>query len=323
MDIQSILEQLHLLVQQTTYNFITIALSEQNLKDIERRLNRVSITEWPSIRTNHIVLLTKLKINIEYLLKEPTIRANNRIFIGFRDRFSARLFEGINVVNERKIVTNIFNEFVRGITYFTTDPPGTIYDDPIYHRDNACPPNNMPNLVCDSTGMTPDDIKKRMYTCYVERLIYDEIWLQIYGMQQNSGHLDWLLSTKKAFQKCFPHTTISVFVRIIDSIPDNVIITIEDTSNIDIKNVVVEHYEKNYSFIERRYDINVSGTKMLNQQVVEVKNNTCYTEGVWQQILQQVPGGSRHKSKDSALSIIDAIIKTRSQIRLQQAQKQK
>ena len=320
MDIQAILTDLNILIQHATFHFVTIDVAEQTLKDIEKKLNRVPRDDWQPIQLNYTEELIKLKLNLNYLLKEPTIRANNRIFIGFRDRYNDRMFENIQIINETKIVTNIFNEFIRGITYFTADLPGTIHNDPLYHRNDSCPPKDRPNIICDSSSMIPEDLKKRMQKCYIERLIYDEIWFQIHSMQQNTGHLGWLDDTKNAFQRCFPHTTVSVVVRIIDRIPDRVVITIQDTSNEHSENVIVELYEKDYSFTNKRYDTNIRGTQMFNKQVVAVKMNTCDSEGVWHSITpgngQLADGGySKLKLKGGMYSVIKAITKTRNKIK--------
>jgi hypothetical protein len=319
MDIQTILAELNTLIQHVTFHFVNIDVAENQLKDIERKLNSVPQDDWQAIRLNNTEELVKLKLNLNYLLKEPTIRANNRIFIGFRDRYNGRMFENIQIINETKIVTNTFNEFIRGITYFTADPPGTLHNDPLYHRNVSCPPKNTPNVVCDPSGMTHEDLKKRMQKCYIERLIYDEIWFQLHSMQQNIGHLRWLEDTKIAFQKCFPHMTISVVVRIIDRIPDRVVITIQDTTDTNSENVIVELYEKDYSFTDHRYDTIIRGTHMVNKQIVAVKMNTCSNEGEWHsitpQINGQVPGGSHKKLKDSIHSVITKIIKTRNKIK--------
>lgn len=316
MDIQAILTDLNTLIQHATFQFVTVDVAEQTLTDIEKKLNRISQDDWESIRSHYTEELIKLKLNLNYLLKEPTIRSNNRIFIRFRDRYNDRIFENIQIINETKVVTNIFNEFIRGITYFTTDPPGTIYKEPLYHRDDSCPPKHSPNIICDSADTTPDDLKKRMHKCYIERLIYDEIWFQIHSMQQNTGHVGWLADTKKAFQKCFPHTTINVVVRIIDRIPDRVVITIQDTSNEHSENVIVELYEKDYSFTDKRYDTVIRCTQMLNKQVVAVKMNTCDSEGIWHPIITDNGhvGGGQSKTKGGMYSVIKALNKTRNKI---------
>lgn len=219
------------------------------------------------------------------------------------------MFDGLHIINERKLITNVFNEFVLGITYFTTDPTGTIYDDPIYHRNDSCPPKNMQNLVCDASGIggTHDDVKKRMYTCYIERLIYDELWQQINVMQQNTGHLDWLEDIKKAFRTCFPNTVITVFVRVIDRIPDNISVTIEDDSG-----TTTELFEKDYSRTTRSYNTIISCTKSINQQPVATKTNTCAQEDTWHSIAPYMPGGGHCKrSKPKVSAVIDAIMESR------------
>ena len=273
-NITPILQQLQSLFQQLTFKVITMENATPSLLDLEKKLKMIPVAEWPSLRLTHISELTQLKWDLEYVLKEPNIRSNNRVLIGFRDRHYNLLFDGIEIINERKLVTNTFNEFVRGITYFTTEPAGTIHAEPVYHRPDSCPPNDKPNMNC--TEPHNADTKKKLLKCYIERLIYDELWIQLLSMQQNQAHLLWLSDTQTAFNTCFPNTRISVSIRMIDQHPDNVAITVEDDSG-----TTTELYSKAYFVVDARYDTQITCLKIVNSQVVAVKTNTCDKEGTW------------------------------------------
>lgn len=306
MDILPILQQLRSLFQQLTFKVITMVTATPTLNDLERKLNAVPMADWPSLRLQHITTLTTLKWDIEYLLKEINIRANNGVLIGFRDRNRARLFDGIDVINERKIVTNTFNEFVRGITYFTNEPAGTIHNEPVYHRNESCSPRDQKNITC--AAAITDEAKRKIMKCYIERLIYDELWLQMLSMQQNTAHLEWLMDTKQAFDTCFPETTVYVSLRLVNRKPDNVAITIEDSSG-----TTTELYDKVYFMANEQYDTKISCLKIVNSQVIAVKTNTCDTENAWTSVLPPtIPGGGRGRRGINHVSrVLDAIVTSR------------
>jgi len=301
------------LLQQLTFKLVTLDKAEPALKDIEKELRKVPIAEWEALRLANVSELTKLKWDLEYLLKEPNIRSNNGVLIGFRDRMYKRLFEGIDIINERKVVTNTFNEFIKGITYFA--PVIANSEEPVYHRDGSCPPRDMPNLTCESDTLSPS-IKKRVYTCYIERLIYDELWLQMMGMHQNAAHLRWLQDTTRAFRTCFTNTTVSVSIRLVEGKPDNVAITIEDDSG-----KTTELYEKAYFTVDAKYDTKITGIKAVstasdgNLHVVAVKTNTYEKEGTWEPINSPRDGksssGGGQAAEEHMKRVLEAIIKSR------------
>jgi len=305
MDVKAILDRTRFLFQQLTFKVIPVDRATVTLRGIERDIRSIPVSDWPAIRLNYVAELSKLKWDIEYLLREPNIRANNGFLIGFRDRVRARLFEGIDIINERKIVTNAFNEFIKGITYFQRDHVNT--DEPVYHRDGACPPRDMPNLKCAAS--ISDAVKKRIYTCYIERLIYDELWLQIMGTQQDGSHIRWLQDTKDAFRTCFPNTTIRISLRLSNGKPDNVAIIDETDSD-----TTTELYEKAYFPFEARYDTQITAIKLQDSTVIAVKTNTYDREGAWQPITTPGGRGSGKKSvgaSDPVKSVLDAIIQSR------------
>jgi len=59
------------------------------------------------------------------------------------------------------------------------------------------------------------DIRHRIQTCYIERLIYDEIYKNLTLQdenQQDEGHIHRLNIVKEDFKTCFPNLDISVSI---------------------------------------------------------------------------------------------------------------
>ena len=118
--------------------------------------------------------------------------------------------------------TNIFSKFIEGITYFYDELDTTV---PLYHRLYSCGPyentHRLGNLVCYDT-LTDEEFKRRkplIERCYVERLIYDEIYKKEcmhfpssgnVEPSQDDGHLFRLELTKQDYETCFPGCTIDI-----------------------------------------------------------------------------------------------------------------
>jgi len=305
-NINKCLQDLRFLFQQLTFKVILTDAASPVLSAIEKKLLSIPIGDWPEIRLQYLAELSKLKWDIDYLLREPNIRMNNGFLIGFRDRMKQRLFEGIDIINERRVVTRLFNEFIKGITYFgpAAAAAGT---DPIYHRDGSCPPRDKPNLTC--TSLLDPHIKDRVYTCYIERLIYDELWIQVMGSQQDLAHMEWLQNTHTAFQTCFPHTNVSVSIRMSNGKPDNVAIILENDSG-----TTTDLYEKAYYSVDDRYDTKITAIRVVDSITVAVKTNTFDKENEWTYVGGSSSGDGNSKtiiSRSSVQKILIAIVKSR------------
>lgn len=134
-------------------------------------------------------------------------------------------------------VTSIFEEFIKGITYFEHEKDDKAI--PIYHRLYACGPyadtHRQGNLIC-TQDMSKDELRRRrplIERCYIERLIYNEIH-KYYSLHfptkndsptQDEGHLFRMKITQEDFQTCFPETTITVDIHHEDNIPIKAVIT--------------------------------------------------------------------------------------------------
>ncbi len=150
---------------------------------------------------------------VEILLKEPNVRADNGALIGFRDRVFKGLLPDIRNVKQTQHVTNVFNAFVRGITYFASEGALSAPHHPAYHRHGSCPPRGRDNPRClpENSSNVRKVKKSCIEKCYIERSIYDLLWTRFVG-SQDEGHLLWLLNTKQAYSSCYPDLDLIVRV---------------------------------------------------------------------------------------------------------------
>ena len=93
---------------------------------------------------------------------------------------------------------------------------------PIYHRLSSCGPGDKSFRDtynrCE-TGGNKRKVKKQIETCYIERLIYDELYKHqtlfipstpTDNRTQDQGHKNWLQQTFADFQTCFPNVVVKV-----------------------------------------------------------------------------------------------------------------
>jgi hypothetical protein len=122
-------------------------------------------------------------------------------------------------------ITKNFDEFLKGITYFTSQtPPDKL---PAYHRLSSCGSGteafrktyNQCHISMKKSKILK--VKKQIETCYIERLIYDDLYKKQTlffpdkgnaSPSQDAGHTNWLEQTKKDFHTCFPDVEIKVSI---------------------------------------------------------------------------------------------------------------
>jgi hypothetical protein len=138
-----------------------------------------------------------------------------------------KIYKKLNLSRYTSHATAIFEEFIKGITFFENEKEEKAV--PIYHRLYACGPyadtHRQGNLICTS-DLSKDELKRRrplIERCYVERLIYDEIY-KYYTPTQDEGHLFRMKLTREDFESCFPDTEITVQVEHEDNAPVKAII---------------------------------------------------------------------------------------------------
>lgn len=119
-------------------------------------------------------------------------------------------------------LTLIFQEFIKGVTHFQHQAG---IETPIYHRINACGPGDhafreaFQRCTEDMEEFRAEDVRRRIETCFIERLIYDQLYrnfalhFPIVGSEspsQDEGHGERLKMTKEDFATCFPHIELVV-----------------------------------------------------------------------------------------------------------------
>jgi hypothetical protein len=122
--------------------------------------------------------------------------------------------------------TLIFKEFIKGITYFKYQESGYIKD-PVYHRLFSCGDGKHSFRTefnrCNKTLMNKTklkDVSMRIKTCFIERLIYQEMYLHnqfqlnikshLTKKTQDQGHTHWLEQTNGDFNTCYPELSIKI-----------------------------------------------------------------------------------------------------------------
>jgi hypothetical protein len=128
--------------------------------------------------------------------------------IVYRDRIFMSRLRDIVIVEKSRKLTSLFNEFIKGITYFDNEQVYSVRE-PVYHRRGSCVARGNINKECDGL-ITNAETSQEIEKCYIERLIYDKMWSEILGMQQDEGHLNWISQTKNAYRTCFPNRDIEV-----------------------------------------------------------------------------------------------------------------
>jgi len=122
-------------------------------------------------------------------------------------------------------ITHVFEDFIKGIIYFN-DEIENVKKIPIYHRSASCGNSSedfkKKYFQCYNTN-TPEEIeikKKHIFKCYLERLIYDDMYrnltlhfpttLNNQELKQNEGHLFQLNERAKNYNQCFLGIKIAI-----------------------------------------------------------------------------------------------------------------
>lgn len=131
----------------------------------------------------------------------------------------------------------------------------------MYHRLHSCGDGSdaFRKTFQQCIGKSNDKkAKRRIDTCYTERLIYDQLYKQQQLFfpakgddehTQDKGHANWLNQTFEDFQSCFPHVNIKVELGGWQGIyPTIVHITRLNHGNVaSVETYTKEKYERNYS----------------------------------------------------------------------------
>lgn len=127
--------------------------------------------------------------------------------------------------NSPQQITLVFEEFIKGLplTYFNQQKKHDIHQ-PIYHRLASCGDGSKTfreafNICTNETIKEKRKVKKIIERCYIERLIYNDLYThQTIHDEQDEEHLHWLEQTKHDFHTCFPRLDIKVTIEEYDGV---------------------------------------------------------------------------------------------------------
>lgn len=221
---------------------------------------------------NNLTALAAIKFELDYVTKLPEMKAH-KFFILYRDLLFGSLLRQVHIINESSRVTKVFNEFIKGITAFSDEEVFNA-SQPNYHRKKSCPKRGSQNIKCNSTNTSnvkkekADAIKK----CYIERMIYDNIWATIMHCAQDKGHIEWLINTQDAYKTCHPDRYLQIDIEYTDRM---IPITLKIYDNDDL-----EVYEKRYDEVNNKYLAYVDCIR-YEGDTTKRKTNEFEKEGAW------------------------------------------
>ena len=207
------------------YYIHAVTLHEKSVKSQEF-LNSLLVFEQSclAISDDNKAILINQYAHILQSLKSVVQDVKTRESRGIYHRLFQQLLS-LNVLTLR--TTRIFNDFVKGITYFYSQQ-NLNANALIYHRPESCGPFGQAGqneLRCKNERLSEHEMNRRknkVFTCYLERLIYDELYTReelsdsnqhVDGFSestQNSGHQNALKIMKTFYESCFPGSTLKI-----------------------------------------------------------------------------------------------------------------
>jgi hypothetical protein len=156
----------------------------------------------------------------------------------------------INVKRDGKLptlCTPIFENFIIGITKFTDAKQERAF--PSYHRSESCGPYEenqrfrQSNKNCLKKNISTKEIQRRKAIaerCFLERLIYDEIYKQCccHTETQDKGHITAIKQSQEDYMGCYPGQDIKVHVEMHMNLPHT---------------LVIEKYQNNKLVVTEKY----------------------------------------------------------------------
>jgi hypothetical protein len=241
--------------ENATYNEVINALDK--FEKIIKKLKPLNIDKFIE---EYFEILKNIKFNLAYYTERTSNNSNKKQLLQYRNITFLSKLKSIEFVDDSRQLTKLFNDFIKGITYFQSE---NIYDinQPVYHRVGSCVKKGLPNRNCiqNTNNTIPDEIEK----CYLERLIYDLMWLEILQLQQNKSHQDWLKNTQDAYLTCFPNCSITVEIDFNKRRLSNNNITASNKASVPTRMKVIyydngniirtEIYTKQYDNINKEY----------------------------------------------------------------------
>ena len=276
--------------------------AKSSLDEFETIVNGIARRNLLVFIDEHFQMLYNIKDELLCSLDVNSIHKAE--LIGFRDRIFLSKLKDIETVQISKRLTKTFNDFIKGITYFDNE---SVFrnNEPAYHRRGSCVAKGNQNETC-SGAPTDIETSKHIEKCYIERLIYDKMWTEVLGTQQDERHLNWLSNTQNAYKTCFPDRNIEIelpefpqqyrsFNAVNNShqqmlVPTQLIIRFYDDGDL----TSTEVYTKKYNDVLKEYMYPVDCVKTVGQQVFVKSTNFEDGTTIW------IAAGGKKKSNGNA-----------------------
>ena len=193
--------------------------------------------------------------------------------------------------------TRLFEAFIQGITHFEDRNAGFNDAQPAYHRLFSCGPgddsfrNTFQRCALDMPRSVRLDVRKRIETCYIERLLYDEIFRRVSlhfpaapfdEPAQDDAHVRRMAVTHDDFRTCYPDIDIRVDVEYEGDRPFAMTVT-RTTRN---KITSVEAFQRTF-WMQDAYDAIVECTRSTELRTWR-KAQTYAHEEPWKQRMRDV-----------------------------------
>lgn len=224
--------------------------------------------------------LQKLRDELQSLLKLTKDKARKNQLVKIRDQILGSKLKGAfeNETAQRQ-ASVVFKEFIKGITYFSNE---TEYNDKemIYHRNGSCTKNGAGNVNCSAFNNSAHKKSKKhlIEKCFIERLIYDQLWQQIQQVPQDIKHLEWLHNTRLAYLSCFPDFEIKIDIEKYEIMPEKLKISRYFKGN----HIDSEIYIKRYSNIYEDVVYCIKNNHVLKRKYA--KEQTFQQQGKWKNV---------------------------------------
>lgn len=174
--------------------------------------------------------------------------------------------------------TKITQEFCQGITLFQDNFEKDAH--PFYHRSESCGARDK----TASEKFSSDRVKNAVKLCYLERTIYDQVYINLLHYQ-DLGHLRELRIMEQYYDQYFPNESLIVKVKFNEN-DDSWPIELETTMiNYATGKFTTETFRKPYDFIQGLYKKEVYCTRIKNTNKYEKVQSYLTNESSW--ILQK------------------------------------
>jgi len=287
-------------VKKNQYKFANISLNTKInnkvlnsnniiIRDFIESLNAF-YNEIKKYNTNDINIFIKNNIKNLENLKDTLVSKNRIIYNNIYDNTVknnlTNMFRKIYIKldynkyleNRQKFVTTIFTEFAKGITYFKTELQESRF--PVYHRNASCGTKNVTTQTKFAKTLFGPDKSKYVQRCYIERMLYDNIYNHIIGLQ-DIGHMVELRIITQIYEKYFPEKTSKLNIIYNNDFPISLTIDFYNKKN-TITNIMdkkIEFYKKlklNNSYEDNVICINkdiINKINITNQQNFDSTTN--------------------------------------------------